>query len=314
MARSKELTRVIGGSDIGAICGVDERRDAFSVWAEKHGEYTPPPPTARMRLGKMFERALVDYYSILTGREVNFLDATQRSERYPFMAFTPDAVCVHERRGVDAKLVSWDQSERWGDTAADIPAYVQLQALWYLIGLDYEAWDVLAVVGSDAEPRLYTIGRDPKLEEAVLYFAEEFYRRYLVGDEVPPIGATEASGTFLRQRFPRHRAPLRRAFDHEVRLLEEYASIRCEEKDLLREKGKLENALKLACGDGEGLTWERGLFTWRSTRDSTATDWERLAGSLMRGYNEDERRALIEEFSKVRPGVRRIHFVSRGED
>jgi predicted phage-related endonuclease len=307
MVDTKIRAAGIGGSDVAAILGWDERRDAFGVWAAKRGLLEEITATPRMKLGKYFERGIIDFYSELTGRETVWLDETRRHPVYDFMVYTPDAVCIHERRGVDAKFVSWDQRHKWGATAEEIPARVQMQCHWYMAAMDYPLWDVAAFMGSD-EPRIYTIERDAQFEEAILFLAEKFYRNYILGDERPPIGYSDESARYLRQHFPRHKLNLRDADEREALLLEQYAQIREAEKLVNEERVQVENEIKLAIADHEGLVWPRGRFTWRSTKDSVKTDWEALARSLLSHYAEDDRVLLAAEYSAIKPGIRRIHF------
>jgi predicted phage-related endonuclease len=56
----------IGGSDVGAIFGCDERRDAFGVWAEKRGgmpRMKPEDTPLFMVIGKMLEQGVMNLYS-----------------------------------------------------------------------------------------------------------------------------------------------------------------------------------------------------------------------------------------------------------
>ena len=297
----------LGGTDIAAIIGLDENRDAFSVWCDKHGQLEKQPPTWRMKYGKLIERCVIEAYTDITGRETIFLDKTFRDPARPWIAYTPDAICAHEARGVDAKVVAWDQRPNWGDKPKDIPEKVQCQVHWYMACMDYPLWDVLAIVGGD-EPKYYTFERDRELEDDLMAYAEHWWRHYIIGDERPPLGITDAASRYLKERFPRHRTQLRRAEPHEVILLEEYAQVRAEEEQVQAERVRLEHELKEAIGDGEGLTWSRGKFTWKNTRDATVTDWERLANRLMASYEAESKRVLVEEYSSVKPGPRRIYF------
>jgi predicted phage-related endonuclease len=299
----------IGGSEVAAVLGVDEGLGPFDIWLLKSGEYDAPA-TPRMKLGKIFERAIIDYYSALTGRATDWVDRTYRHETREWMVYTPDALCRDEMRGVDAKLVAWDQRHRWGDTPAEIPTRAQLQAHYYMAALDYPVWDVIALVDMD-EPRIYTFDRDAELESAMLEGVEEFYRRYIVGGERPPMGASDACAAWLKQRFPRNKADIRNATEREAELLDLYTQARAEEKAATAERTRLEHEIKEAIAEAEGLSWARGRFTWKCTKDSQLIDWHRLAESLMRGYNAEERAATVAEYSETRPGIRRVHFSSK---
>lgn len=302
----------IGGSEVGALFGCDGDRDAFSVWAEKKGGLPSLPPTDRMLLGKALEPGVLQLYTHVTGREVDYCDKTFLHVERPYMVYTPDAFCKHDRRGVDAKVVAWDQRRKWGPTSDDIPQRIQLQCWWYMAATDYDVWDVAALLG-DGMPRVYEVIRDVEAERVMLARAEEFYLRYLVGDEVPEMGGTDCASLWLQQAFPHHKRPdLRLATDAEIALLDQYAQVRLEQKDLAEQRARLENQIKLAIAEREGLVWFGGKFTWRKCKDKAVTDWESMALGLMNQYVKDEatRATLMEMYTYTKSGSRRIWFDS----
>lgn len=302
----------IAGSDAGAVLGVDESRDGFAVWAEKKGALPPQPPTVRMIVGKALETGILNLYTYVTGREVEYCDQTRQHPERPWQVGTPDAFCKHERRGVDAKLVFFDQRWKWGTTADDIPARVQCQAWWYMALCDIDVWDIAALVG-DGLPRIYTIERDREAERVMLARAEEWWHRFIEGDERPPIGTGPAAHAWLARTFPQHKRPdLRAATGEEILALEEYAQVRLEQKAIKEERECLENRLKAAVGEREGLEWSGGKFTWRKTKDKEVTDWQSMARGLLNTYVEvgPVRNDLLTFYTRSKPGTRRIWFNS----
>ena len=299
----------IGGSEIAAIFGCDTDRDAFSIWYAKKHPHDSYPPNDRMIVGKALERPIIDLYAYATGREVEFCDITSIHPQRPWMAYTPDALCVHERRGIDAKAVCWDQRSVWGETTDEIPFRVQLQAMWYMAAMEYEVWDIAALLG-DGLPRIYTVYRDPEVERVILARAEEFYRRYIIGNEQPPIGTSDAARIWLQQAFPRHKSPdLREATAGEIFLLEEFVNIRTQQAGLKQRREWVENQIKLAIGDREGLIWADGRFTWRKQADKETINWENIARGLLAQYLPDteQQKTLIGIHTTIEEGTRRIY-------
>lgn len=300
----------IGGTDIAAILGFDSRRDAFSLWAEKTGALSRSPATPRMRLGKYFERGIVAYYSEMTGRATEFRDRLERHPVRRWMLYSPDAVCLNEPRGVEAKLISREWSHQWGLDVDEIPPRTQLQARWYMAATDYALWDIAALVGDDL--RIITVERDRELEDVIIEVAQDFWTKHVLTGIPPAMGASDESTRYLKERFPRMKTELRRATPEEVRLMVDYARTWKIRKAAELEVTRLENELKLAVGDAEGLETDGARFTWKNIKDSTKTDWEALAASLMGPMGKDERATLITEFSKTVQGIRRIHFAAKG--
>ena len=299
----------IGGSDVGAILGLDENRSAFDVWADKRGGLPRPDSTPDyFVIGKALEQGVLSLYTHITGKPVEYCDVTYRCPERPWMVYTPDAFCVNEQRGVDAKVVRWDRRHKWGDRAADIPERVQLQCWWYMAATGYDVWDVVAMIGGDM-PRVYTIHRDREAEFEMLAKCEEFYLRCIVGPERPPITGSEVGARWLKYAFPRNTAPLRDATDREMELLAEYNPLRVEYKQLTNRKKSLEAKLKDSIGAAEGIQWDTGRITWRNTKDGKPkVDWQPLARALMAAHVPDpqEAAALLADYSFSKPGARRM--------
>ena len=299
--RSATLSQTgIGGSDVAAILGFHETRDAFTVWMEKRNRFEREPPTPNMKLGKLFERGIVDYYAEMTGREMVWCDETRQHPDRPWMIYTPDALCAYEKRGVDAKLVSWHQRRLWGDDEFTIPMRVRLQCLWYMAALDYPVWDVAALFGLE-EPRIYTLDRDLEMEEEILYQVERFWRDSIIGDQQPPMGASKENARLLQQRFPQAVEDIRDADEREVALLESYSALRQREKPLVAEinharailEGRAQDGHRSAKGELPGVE-EKGKFTWKNAKDSAVTDWEPLARTLLAHHDEATVASLIQ--------------------
>ena len=314
-----ELRRkCITSTDVGPIFGVDGFRDAFEVWAEKHGHAPPWIPNARAAMGKDLEQGIMRAYCRLTGREAQWIDRTIQHPTKPWMAGSPDALLYGANgrvvRGVDSKLVFFDQRRKWGEDAHEIPEAYQLQAWWLMAITDCDVWDVAAWMGEDA-PRIYEIERNREAERVVIERCDEWHRRYVLGDEMPPITGSQASTRWLQQAFPTIKRPdLRQATDEEVELLEAYAQARLLRGDAIEACDEMENQIKLAIADREGLEWRRGRFTWKRTKDGVTVDWESMAKGLLNEKDKDQAETLMGIYTKPKPGIRRIHFVCDAPD
>jgi predicted phage-related endonuclease len=253
---------------------------------------------------------VLDLYSRMTGRNIDYIDKSSRHPQRPWQIFTPDALCRSERRGIDAKVVFWDQRAKWGREADEIPDRVQFQCWWYMSALDYPVWDVCALVG-EGLPRIYTLERlDSVQESRMLARVEEWVERYLVGNDRPPIGGSREATDWLKQAYPAHnRADIREATAEEVALLDEYVDLRVAEKEVTRRRDALENALKDAIGNSEGLRWDEGTFTWRKTKDGETTRWKDMAQRLLNLYvKEEDRETTVSIYTDPKPGQRRIRL------
>jgi predicted phage-related endonuclease len=307
----------IGGSEIAAILGEDERKDAFSLWMDKKSGIAQQLPSIRMRLGLAVQKFIIEIYSEETGNAADWYDERINHPTRAYMASTPDALCREIRRGVDAKNISFDQRNKWGGGPNEIPRSVQLQAWWYMSALDYSSWDIAAFVNT-RDLNVYTIERPGARAEAfMLERAEEFYQRFLIGDERPDPGFSEASTRYMKQLYPRNTAPPRTATTDEIHLLRRYAVTRQAYSVLEKEKDLLENLLRDAVRECDAIEIARAdaldgwlaRFSWKvPTKETPKTDWRELADSLMTCLTPGEKQKLIAQYTRTEPGSRRIHF------
>lgn len=302
----------IGGSEIAAIFGVHQYLDEFGLWLRKKGDLPRNfEANDRMRLGKHLEQGITSYAAEIEGWDYEWCDVTSKSEQYPFMVYTPDALIPSKRWGIDAKLVGWDQSYRWKNGPPD---HAVMQAWWYMAALDYDGWYIAALIVGEDRPRIYRIQRNAVTEKIMLRKGKAWWERYLVGDERPAVTAGIATDTWLRKNHPRENgAEVVLATGEEEELLDRYAEVRRGYTRFDNERKDLEAKLKAALGDRAGLRWPGGRFTWKVTKDSITTEWEQLASALLeRIPNADK---LLEEYTYPKPGVRRIYYKSaKGEE
>jgi predicted phage-related endonuclease len=233
----------------------------------------------------------------------------------PFMSYSPDAFCIAERRGVEIKFVNWDQRAGWGDgsTEDDIPMRVVMQTWWYMAGMDFDLWDVFALIGG--VPRVWTIHRDREAEKSMLERAEEWHARYILGDDRPAMAGTEEAIRWLQRAYPKHREDsIREATPEEVEMLDTYVTVRAMLYEAEHERKVLECEIKAAIGDDEGLRWPWGKFTWKKCKDSEKVNWQGMATGLLAEYVKDPdlRATLFGIYTKTKPGTRRIHVTHPG--
>lgn len=306
-------------TDFGAIFGLDERRDLHSIWAVKVGGLIPDPPTWRMRLGKYLEKAIIDIYADMhTSTPVTPLfDKTFRHPNYPHVLATPDA--LGEEFGVDAKVCSWDQRHKWGDTEDELLDSQAMQLHVCMEVLNKPRWDIALLIGDDF--RVIPVMRDKEFGAYLMNEAERLWNLYFtVKDNPPPIGASKISYDWLKQTYPKHRgSDIRQATNDEIEILRQFGTVRAMQKAVIKEKAKLSNQIRNAIGNQEGLKWDAGRCTWKLTKDSQIVNWEGVAQTLMTRHvrlpddsarDEEAIRRLIADHTFPRPGYRRINFSS----
>lgn len=316
----------MSGSRVAAIFGVHPWLTAFDLWAEIKGGGLPGNNNSgvggsgdlRKLMGICFEPGLLNIWTHITGRLVIPNSKTLRHPTNPLVIGTPDGLIDGELTGIDAKVVAPDQARKWGTEADDLPMHITMQAWWYLLLMNFNAWIIAALVGGWL--RFYTIYRDIEVERVMLERVTEWWERYIVGNEQPPFGGSTEAAHWLQRRYPVHRSDsIREATPEETELLDQYVIARVAQNKLDALRNGLETEIKAAIKDDEGLRWNDGcLFTWRKRKDSMVVNWKAMAvGFLQKDFdNEQARIDHMALHTNVKENGRSIHIThpSLGKD
>lgn len=302
----------ISATDVPAILGLSRWGDRWTVYARKLGLIPPQEQTPEMFWGKKLEQPIAQAFSEITDKPILWFDQRVYHKTRPWQCCTPDAfvMATPKRHVLECKTAGLQQAGEWDrDMLNDdgVPDYYLAQVQWQLSTLELDlAYIAVLIAGNDF--RIYTIERDPVLEEILLEEAEEFWQRHIMGKVEPAISGSDRARQYLRKRYPREREKLRRATAMETELLVAYANLRVLLDAGDERKRELENQITQAIGDAEGLEWERGKFTWKKTKDRTVISWDELAKSQLVGFDAEQQRELIDQYTHTEPGVRRIYF------
>lgn len=145
-------TRGIGGSDIGAICGVSPYSSARQIYFSKTGQFTDsntigPAQQDRMHFGHMLEPVVADEYARRTGAILYNADLTLCQKDYPWALANVDRLILSVERvpvGVlECKTTSEYGNSEWEN--GDLPISYIYQLNWYMwiTGLDRGAFACL---------------------------------------------------------------------------------------------------------------------------------------------------------------------------
>jgi putative phage-type endonuclease len=280
----REKSQGIGGTDIGAIIGVNPWKTAFGVYTEKLGLVPPREQTLRMKLGLVLEPALVRLYEEEHGVKVikpGFL----RLADHPIILGHPDGLVVGDTApappGIEIKVVGERVAKHWGEPGTDqAPPYVISQVSWYAALTGRPIWDVVGLFNGD-EARTYRVHVDFELVAMLVAQAEEFWNRYVVTQTPPPIDASSDAKRYLDEKFPRERVEIRAATDEDWMLARVLYGARKRYDEAEEIKRKVENEIKLRIGDAAGIEAINGFrFTWKRAKDSVEIDWEAVAKDL----------------------------------
>ena len=194
----KARTGGIGGSDVGAICGVNPWTSARQVYLNKTGQFVDAlkPNEAskeRMHFGHMLEPIVADEYAKRTGNKIVSIGATLAHKDYPWALANVDRLIVDDTGvpyGVlECKTTGEYNNDEW-DSGEILLSYIY-QLNWYLwiTGLKYGAFACL--VGGNKFYHYEVFINEELLNETIIPSASTFWFENVLALKEPEMQHTD---------------------------------------------------------------------------------------------------------------------------
>lgn len=277
----------IGGSDIGAIVGVNPWKTALDVFLDKTGQAQTVEPNESMKLGTALEPFVVKNYEERTG-----LKCVEQ-----IGMFHKGVMCVNIDRIVDMGdgltqkdgvivseriLEAKTSRHEWVD---GVPNSYQCQVQWYMGAFESVTQTDVAVyyTNGQKEPfHIFPVMKDKEVFEFLHGKAEEFWNKYVLTNTMPPPQNEDDARIIWAKESPK------KVSVADQRIIDTIRKIRAirEQIDVLEdEDSKLVTEIMKAMGDSEILKTSDGptgivLATWKATKDTVKTDWKAIVGEL----------------------------------
>lgn len=278
----------LGGSDVGAVVGLNPYSTRHDVYNQKRGLVPPFTGNAATEVGDALEPAILAWFERATGFKLDTENVTRRHPTEDWMLATVDGL-VMDNDGkpvaiVEAKTASWRMADKWGPNGSDIvPTHYYIQCVWYMAVLDLPVAYVAALV--DREFRLYKIERDVDIEKKVVDEAREFWFENVVAGIAPEPDSSD--GCSERLALSHHAdavAYLTEEDDKEGKLsdiMREWSKAKDAEKEAKARADECRNRLATIVGDDfKGFKCELGTASWTHPKAKAEVDWEAIARKL----------------------------------
>ncbi|MCM1128212.1 MAG: YqaJ viral recombinase family protein, partial [Lachnospiraceae bacterium] len=115
----------IGGSDAGAVCGLNPYISPMKVYQDKTSEEITDIDNEPMRQGRDLEEYVAKRFMEETGLKVRRSNKMYQSREHPFMLADVDRLVVGEDAGLECKTASAYSADKWKD--GEIPAHYLIQ-------------------------------------------------------------------------------------------------------------------------------------------------------------------------------------------
>lgn len=262
----------IGGSDAGAICGLNPYSSPMSIYQDKTSPEISEEDNEAMRQGRDLEDYTARRFMEATGLKVRRSNVMYKSAEHPFMLADVDRLVVGEDAGLECKTASAYSADQWKD--GRIPEHYVIQCLHYMVVTGKRSW-YLAVVVLGREFKYVKLTWDEEMIRNLTEIEEAFWNGHVVPRIMPEPDGSQACEEVLRRYFPaagKEEVLLPDSFNEELKRREEI--MRLVER-LETEQRQIEQKVKLFLGESCAAGNSRYRVSWNNI-DTLRIDSRRL--------------------------------------
>lgn len=197
----KARTGGIGGSDVGAICGVSPFSSARQIYFRKTGQFlesdADKASSERMYFGHVLEPIVADEYCKRTGNKVVDIGCTLQSIEDPWQLANVDRLIVNDDgtiKGIlECKTTSEYMNEEW-ESGEILKSYIY-QLNWYLHILDLNYGAFACLVGGNKFYTYEVFRDDDLLNNEIIPKVKDFWFNNVLQLVEPEMQATDTEVT-----------------------------------------------------------------------------------------------------------------------
>ena len=242
----------IGGSDAGAICGVNPYSSVMKVFQDKTSEDVEEQDSEAIRIGRDLEDYVAKRFMEASGLKVRKSNFMYRNVEHPFMIADVDRLVVGEDAGLECKTASAYNADKWAD--GNIPLHYVMQCYHYMAVTRKRTWYIAAVILG----REFTYRRldwDDELINRLIDVEQDFWDNHVVKGIIPPPDGSRACDEVIEQYFytaKKESAVKLTGFDEKLNRREEILSSIAK---LQEEQKRIEQEVKMFMGDHYRVSW-----------------------------------------------------------
>lgn len=276
----EERKKSLGGSDMGAVLGLNRYRSPYTVWAEKTGRIGEEPENEAMRVGRDLEPYVASRFEEASRKSVCRMNYLLRREDCPHLHANIDRQILGESSGLECKTASALNLKRY--EGGDFPESYYAQCVTYLAVTGWERWFLAALVLGKGFYcyQITTVPDDyvPGWCESSVYVspdeiaalkrcAADFWHDYVEADSPPPMDG-DASTTEALETIYEGGGGEVELFGRE-RLVEQYQYLMSRKKAIEKGADAIKQQLMNDLGDNERGYCGRYTVDWKAQSRQT---------------------------------------------
>lgn len=290
----KERQCGIGGSDVGAILGVNKYKTPFEVYLEKTEPITEVGEQSESAYwGDQFEEVVAKEFEKRTGKKVRRDRKHYKHKEYSFMVANIDRKVVGENAILECKTANQYLANEWQDD--EVPASYLLQVQHYLFVTGAEVGYIAVLIGGQKFV-WKEVQRDEELIEVIIEAEKEFWK--MVQDKTPPaLDGSSAAEKYLKERYKEAEEDksIELGFEYKDKI-KTYLDMKVQLKNFETQVKELENQIKFEIGNAEYAHAPGYSLSWKNV-SSAKVDMKKLKSEYPEIYDKVIKESKSRRFS-----------------
>lgn len=260
----KERQCGIGGSDVGAILGVNKYKTPFEVYLEKTEPITEIKEQSESAyFGDIFEDIVAKEFEKRTGLKVRRDRKHYKHKDHPFMVANIDRKIVGENAILECKTANQYLLKEW--EYEEIPASYLLQVQHYLAVTGADKGYIAVLIGGQ-KFIWKEVSKDDELIQIIIQAEKDFWG--LVEAKTPPVlDGSSAAEKYLKEKYKEaeKNKSVELGFEYKDKI-KNYLEMKEQLKNFEIQVKELENQIKYEMGSAEyayapgySLSWKNVL-------------------------------------------------------
>ena len=272
----------IGGSDAGAICGLNPYRSPMSVYIDKTEDDIEDIDSEAMRQGRDLEQYVAERFCDETGKKVRRANAIFYNPGHPFMTANIDRLIVGENAGLECKTASAFSADKWSD--GKIPESYEIQCHHYMAVTGADSWYIACVILGKSFI-WQRIERDEEIIRFLTNIEGDFWNNHVLPRVMPNPDGSKACDEIIKKYYPRSGSVPSVSlygFDDKLKRRQEIKSL---EDKLETERKTIDQEIQMYMKEAEIAQNDHYKVSWK-TVESNRIDSKKLKKDYPQIYAE----------------------------
>ena len=252
----------IGGSDAGAILGLNKWKTPFEVYMDKVEPIEDNGAGEAAYWGNQLEDMVAREFTVRTGKKVRRNNRMMTSIAYPFMLANIDREIVGEDAILECKTANAYAVKDWEDGKVP-PSYI-IQGQHYLAVTGKQKIYYAVLIGGQ---KFYwcEFERDEELIQILIEREFNFWNEHVLKKVPPALDGSSAAEKYLKERFEQAEEgtaiTLPPSYSSQITTMLE---LKAKAKEIEEQAAEIENGIKLELGTAESGFTNEYIVTWKN--------------------------------------------------